>query len=349
MATRIFTGICYALILLVVEAPCGFSQEVKTSSIRVMFYNVENLFDIYDDTAREDEEFLPGGVMRWSLYRYNRKINSLYKTIVAAGEWSPPSIVALCEVENRKALEDLIHRTYLSKYRYEIVHEESPDFRGIDVCMIYRNDIAHLAGYKYWDPPGNDNGYPASRSVLYTKFQVGQDTLHLIVNHWPSKRGGALAANDLRKSIAVMVRRKIDSIFSIYGNEARIIVTGDFNCTPDDIVMSLLTASDDPGCALVNLSARPSFRGVGTYRYSGVWEMIDQVIVSDGLLSRKGGINTDFKNLTIFSSAFLLERDSRYPGLTPYPTYRGYKYQGGFSDHLPVIIDLDLPSPSQEE
>ena len=119
-----------------------------------MFYNVENLFDIYDDTLKDDNEFLPDGVMRWNFTRYNKKINSLYKTIVAAGEWNPPAIVALCEVENRKVLEDLIYGTYLSKYNYRIIHEESPDQRGIDVCLIYRKDYAEVIDYRYWIPSG---------------------------------------------------------------------------------------------------------------------------------------------------------------------------------------------------
>jgi hypothetical protein len=337
------------LLFLTLLTDNGYSQPENIQPFRIMFYNVENLFDIYDDTTRDDDDFLPDGVMRWTYPRYNRKINSLYKTIVAAGEWSPPAVVGLCEVENRKVLEDLIYRTYLSKYDYEIVHEESPDIRGIDVCMIYRKDLINLIGYEYWYVSGiQNNGYP-TRSVLYSKLGIGHDTIHFIVNHWPSKRGGVLAADDLRKGVAAMVRIKVDSIFGCYGEGARIILTGDFNCSPEDDVMSQFVSDIPSGLFLVNLSARSSLAGPGTYRYMGVWEMIDQVIVSRGLLNSKSGVCTGSKNLSVFSPGFLLESDARYPGLTPFSTYRGYRYNGGFSDHLPVLLDLDFRSPSRQE
>ena len=148
---------CYSSLLNVILIICvlttpGFSQDTKTRSIRLMFYNVENLFDTDHDTLKDDLEFLPGGVRRWNHTRYNRKISSLYQTIAAAGEWSMPGIIVLCEVENRRVLEDLVHGTYLSKYDYGIVHEESPDPRGIDVCMIYRRDCAEVINYRYLIP-----------------------------------------------------------------------------------------------------------------------------------------------------------------------------------------------------
>ena len=143
MSKGIFSDITIVFLLLILIIKQGYSQDVIIQPVRIMFYNVENLFDIYDDSLKDDNDFLPDGLMRWNLTRYNKKINSLYKTIVAAGEWNPPAVVAFCEVENRKVLEDLVYGTYLSKYNYGIIHEESPDQRGIDVCMIYRNDCRY--------------------------------------------------------------------------------------------------------------------------------------------------------------------------------------------------------------
>ena len=108
----------------------GYSQDLQVPPVRLMFYNVENLFDIYDDTLTEDNDFLPGGLMRWNFTRYNRKINSIYKTLIAAGEWHPPDIIALCEIENRKVLEDLLYGTNLLKFDYGILHKDSPDSEG---------------------------------------------------------------------------------------------------------------------------------------------------------------------------------------------------------------------------
>ncbi len=318
----------------------GYSQGLPEEYTRLMFYNVENLFDIDDDTLTNDDDFLPEGVMRWNYSRYGRKINSLYKTFVAAGGWSPPAVIALCEVENRKVIDFLIYGTYLSKYNYNIIHEDSPDPRGIDVCMIYRKDLADMIEYIYWMPSGVNNKAFTSRSVLYAKLRIGTDTIHFIINHWPSRRGGVMASETQRNSIAIMVKSKVDSLLGISKGSAKIIIMGDFNCSPDDRVMSLLVGKTDSGSHLLNLSERAAVDGMGTYRYRGMWEMIDQIIVSDGLLTNKEGLYTDEKMFHIFKSDFLLGRDPKYPGMTPLSTYRGYRYQGGYSDHLPVLLDL---------
>ncbi len=328
------------LLLLAIMFNRGYSQDIRAQSVRMMFYNVENLFDIYDDTLKDDGDFLPGGLMRWNFSRYNKKINSLYKTIVAAGEWNPPAVVAFCEVENRNVLEDLIYDTYLSKFNYSIIHEESPDQRGIDVCLIYRKDCANVVEYRSWIPKEIKREDFTSRSILYVKMVIYADTIHLILNHWPSRRGGVLAGENQRFSIASMVREKADSINSRSSGGAKIIISGDFNCTPDDQVIKKLLGHPDHVGFLVNLSQKLADEGLGTYRYMGTWEMIDQVIVSEKLLTCNEGLFMNDNNVTIFKPDFLLRKDPKYPGFTPLSTYRGYRYQGGYSDHLPVLLDL---------
>ncbi len=316
------------------------SQNVP-SGIRIMFYNVENFFDIYNDTLTDDDDFLPDGVMRWNYKRYSDKLNSLYKTIVAAGEWEPPSIIGFCEIEKKKILEDLIFNTNLSKYKYGIIHEDSPDRRGIDVCMIYRKEKLRLLDYVYWTPAMSKNVIYNSRSVLHSRFLIGTDTIHLIVNHWPSRRGGVLEGEGTRSLIATMIREKIDSILENRPNE-KIIVFGDFNCTPQDEIIKSFINSSDSVKILVNLSASPENSGAGTYRYMGTWEMIDQVIINKKLITCEHGYYTQQDLLTIFKPDFLMKKDPKYPGLSPFATYHGYKYQGGFSDHLPILLDLKL-------
>ncbi len=338
----VFYRIAGTLVFLVLLTYRGHSQNAVTQSERIMFYNVENLFDTYNDSSKDDDAFLPGGVMRWNLTRYNKKINSLYKTIVAAGEWKSPAVVAFCEIENRKVIEDLIFGTYLSKFKYGIIHEESPDQRGIDVCLIYRKDCVSILDYKYWIPSGILKRDFTSRSVLYAKLGIDRDTIHLIVNHWPSRRGGVLSGEDLRMKIAGMVREKTDSLMNKKPDGAKIIIVGDFNCTPDDQVVRSLLVPYDSVNFLVNLSENMALKGEGTYRYLGAWEMIDQIIVSNKFINAENGLHTNEKMLKIFKPDFLLQKDPKYPGFTPFSTYRGYKYQGGFSDHLPVLIDLKL-------
>jgi predicted extracellular nuclease len=349
MPRRIFPEITVTFLLLTLFFNKGYSQVDNSQPVRIMFYNVENFFDTYDDTLTDDNNFLPGGLMRWNLYRYNRKTNSVYKTIIAAGEWDPPAVVAFCEIENRKVLEDLIFGTYLSKFNYGIVHEESPDRRGIDVCLIYRKKIASIISYKYWIPAEIKQKDFNSRSILYSKLLIGSDTIHLIVNHWPSRRGGVLAGENYRLQIASMVREKVDSIAEMTSSGARIIILGDFNSTPDDQAIKSLVISDDTCKSMINLSERLDNEGLGTYRYMGTWEMIDQVIVSKKLITCSEGLYTGPNLLKIFKPDFLLKKDPKYPGSSPFSTYRGYKYQGGFSDHLPVLLDLRVMPPGRPE
>jgi len=325
------------LSLLFIEVIDVFPQDTGVPAVQLMFYNVENLFDIHDDTLTDDDEFLPGGLRHWTYGRYDRKINSIFRTIVAAGEWSPPAIVALCEVENRKVLEDLIYGTYLSKYKYEIIQEDSPDLRGIDVCLIFRKEQVKIIDYQYLIPSaGKESGF-SSRSVLYARCLICSDTIHLFINHWPSRRGGVLAGEEQRTQIAEMVRGKADSIARISSGSARIMLVGDFNATPDDKVINLLTRKNDQGASIINLS-RSIDGASGTYRYQGTWEMIDQVLVSDILINCNNGLSNG--SIRVFNPDFLLKYDSKYPGMSPFSTYSGYRYQGGYSDHLPVIIDL---------
>ena len=316
-----------------------------SDSIRVMFYNVENLFDTKDDTTVDDNEFLPSGLRNWTLLRYENKLNSIFKTIAGAGNWTPPEIIGLAEIENEGVLKDLLATTFLSKYNYGIIHEDSPDLRGIDVSLIYRKDVVQVVEQESWIPEKYSDKEFSSRSILYAKCIIKTDTIHLIVNHWPSRIGGELNKGELRSDIAAMVRMKSDSILAKARGKAKILIMGDFNCEWDDGEMQILTGSviignSQSGSNLVNLSEQAAKDGKGTYKYQGKWELLDQIIVSGYLIECKTGLFSNAELFRIFSDDFLLKEDPRYPGKTPFSTFLGFSYQGGYSDHLPVIVSL---------
>jgi hypothetical protein len=330
------------LVLMFLFLTFTYSQEKSDSfPVRIMFYNVENLFDISDEPLKDDNEFLPSGLMRWNHTRYTKKINSVYKAISAAGEWNPPAVVGLCEIENRTVLDDLVNGTYLSNYGYGIIHEESPDPRGIDVCLLFRKEQVNIIDYRSWIPKGIKADDFHTRSVLYSKCIILGDTIHFIINHWPSRRGGVLAGEPLRSAIALMIRDAVDSLYHVSSGTSKIIIMGDFNCEPDDpVIQSLVNPATEAAQSLINMTEQYRSDIPGTYRYMGTWEMLDQIIVTPGLLNCSRGLFTEIKEFRIFRPDFLLKTDSKFPGLTTYSTYRGYRYQGGFSDHLPVLIDL---------
>lgn len=323
-------------------------QEDDFTGIKLMFWNVENAFDIHDDPATDDDDFLPMGLMRWNEARYRKKINDIYKTIAAAGEWTAPALVGFCEIENRGILEDLLSDTQLSRYEYGIVHEDSPDERGIDVCLIYRQDLLEVISHRYIAPDGRSKTGLGTRTILYSVLGFRDDTIHLFLNHWPSRSGGILREDQMRMELASTVNRLTDSLLSARIGRVKIIVAGDFNSNPGEEQIRLLTATGKLH-RMINLTERFSDEGIGSYRFQGTWEMLDQVIVSDYFMKSAEGLYTTKKSASIFSPFFLLSKDPNYPGNMPMPMYRGRRYHGGVSDHLPVLLDCNLwPQTLQE-
>jgi predicted extracellular nuclease len=309
---------------------------------RFMFYNVENFFDIVDDSASVDEAFTPAGDMHWTYSRYANKLRNIYKVIIAAGGWRPPDIIGFCEIENRQVLLDLIGNTPLSKFAYRIVHKNSPDRRGIDVALIYNSQTVRYVYSKFYsiDKPGL-----LTRDILYCKVLLEKDTCHIFVNHWPSRSAGQLETEPDRFAAARLLKQVTDSLFTNQPS-AKIIIMGDFNDEPSDKSLDYcLKANRDLKSpfplGLYNLTVAPSSVMVrGTLRYQGQWNLFDQIIVSGAMLSDQETLTVEPKGYRIFDASFLLAIDEQYNGYKPYRTYSGFSYKGGFSDHLPVYVDL---------
>lgn len=341
-----FSKLILTLFQVLVILGISFAQESnEVKRYRAMFYNVENLFDSFDDSLTQDEEFTPMGARHWTWEKMNQKINGIYKTIVAAGEWNPPVFIGLCEVENGYVLYRLTRETPLLKVDYGIVHRESPDTRGIDVGLLYRKDLFDLQESNFFRVVFPDEPNRKTREILYLcGVLAGIDTMHVFINHWPSKFGGELESNAGRFAAANTLKQKIDSIKIFYPN-ARILIMGDFNDEPEsaplvDGLKVCLNTHDQCPSGLVSISSILKSQGQGSYKYQGVWGMIDQIIVSESLLDRKRKIFTSPENASVFRADFLLEPDDTYVGDKPFRTFVGYKYHGGFSDHLPVYIDI---------
>lgn len=312
------------------------SVQSDGQEFNIMFYNVENLFDTVDDTLTGDDEFLPEGERRWTNSRYHQKTEGLSRVIAAAGGWDLPLMVGLCEVENANAVSDLAYRTILGKAGYGFIHRDSPDSRGIDLALLYRRDQVSILESRSWVPDTGEGETFSSRNLLYVRSVIKGDTLHMILCHWPSRRGGILAAEPLRERMAWLVCEKIDSLQSLADNKAAIIVTGDFNAEPDDPVMTIMTE----GGRMVNMSRDLDGRDVGSYRFQGKWEMIDQVLVSPAMSDGTGAFETCPDQFRVIDLPFLLKDDPDYPGKRPFSTYRGFTWEGGYSDHLPVMVTV---------
>jgi endonuclease/exonuclease/phosphatase family metal-dependent hydrolase len=325
----------------------SISQPYENEKFRFAFYNVENFFDIHIDTTRDYNAFTPEGEQRWTFHRYIKKRNDMYRVIMALGGWEAPTLVGLCEVENEIVLGDLIYKTPLRNANYSFVHYYSPDFRGIDVALIYRKD--HLRLINSIPIPVIDPRNPnfKTRDILYASFSVSEeDTVHVYVNHWPSRFGGMLASVPRRMLAALTLRKHVDSLMLVKPH-AKIVIMGDFNDTPrDDSIIKGLRAFDPKEVTkpddLVHLFTNADVLGhLGTLKFQHMWQIFDHIIVSQSLVNDREGLIYKEGSASIFKADFLLTDDERYLGKKVNRTFVGPRYTGGYSDHLPVFIDLE--------
>lgn len=288
---------------------------------QIFCWNLENYFDPYDDPATADEAFTPGGEHRWTRRKMETKRNLIAKTIIASAErfgGRMPAIVGLCEVENAKVLKALVEDSPLAAQRYRSVHRESPDPRGIDVALLYDPERVRLLDFEFITIR-----FFATREILYAKVAL-PDTLHIFVNHWPSKYSGAKASEARRQAVCTALLHKLDSLHRA-DSAAAVLLMGDFNATPKEPSVMRLAAEG----GLKNITPK---RG-GTIRFKGKWEMIDQMLASPPALGFVGPAE-------VFRPAFLLEDDKSFMGEKPRRTNVGPRYNAGASDHLPIIADI---------
>ena len=344
--------ICFVCFVIITAA---FAQN---EPVRVAFWNMENFFDPYVDSTKTYNAFTEDGMQHWTKTRFYRKRNNMYKAILAMSENRPLGIIGMCEVENEYVLSSLFEQTPLKKHNYRWVLYEGPDKRGIDPAIVYSLDhfmLVESAVIPYYNP--EDTAYH-SRDILYAKFvatggpSTGSgtavaDTLHVFVNHWPSRYSGELETVGSRSCSAAILRAKVDSIIAAApeGYQPKVIMMGDLNdCPTDPSVYDVLRARHpsemEEGC-FVNLFGKNDGLGFeGTLKHQADWQIFDQIIVTPAVIDGEG-LHYQEGSARIFHADFMLEDDETYHGKKLFRTYIGPRYFGGFSDHLPVYIDLE--------
>ncbi|WP_372755145.1 endonuclease [Labilibaculum sp.] len=342
-----------SLFLFFVWTYSGYAQSVNIGSVneergdfRFMFYNVENMFDSFDDSLSLDNEFLPMGVRNWTWEKYQRKSQKIAKVFLAAGGWEFPDLIGLAEVENRFVLDGIFKMGYLNKIGYEIIHRESPDRRGIDVALLYQPETFHPMDTSFLKLFYKGASTSTTREILYVKGKTNtDDILHVFVNHWPSRWGGQLESETKRLEAARLLKGKVAEIVAV-NSKALIVIMGDFNDYPNNKSLqkelnALAPQKKYSNAKLYNL-AYPfvTKTGLGSHKYQGKWGMLDQFIVSGALLNKMGFLYCAPEDMSLFKPNFLLEADYTYFGQKPFRSFIGYKYNDGFSDHLPIILDL---------
>ena len=302
------------IILFSIECGFLFAQD----SLTIISYNVENLFDYEHDTLKNDSSFMPDGMHHWTYYRYQTKLDRIAQVIVNISGWESAALVGLCEVENARCLCDLCY--ILKRFHYKYIHYESADERGIDVALLYDSTKVKILNSKSLHVPLKND---LTRDILYVKaLLTSSDTLHTMVCHLPSKLGGTTATDWKRKTAKQVIQQQVDSILQLQPN-AKIVVMGDMNNDPINDIQYL-----------DNLMISSNRVGLGTHKYQGIWSCLDQFYVSHSL--------KDIAQATIFAPNWLLEEDTKYLDYQPKRTYVGFRYHDGYSDHLPVVLKVNL-------
>lgn len=301
--------------------------ESNNKEMLLMFWNVENFFDYVDGgTGESDKEFSSFGGRRWSRRKFYAKCDAIAKSIFWAGEecGRMPDAIGFAEVENKGVLYKLLNSTLLRKYDYRIVHFDSGDRRGIDVALLYRESVFEKVSVSLKVPEENGRKI-TTRDILQVCLKSGMgQNINLIVNHHPSKFGGAGASAARRDAAMLALRQMCDSLVAV--GEPHIVAMGDFNDNPDGEQFDMLDG------ILANMSDSLHAQGIGTIRYEGRWDLIDMFLVSPKLAR--------CSRMDILQIPFLMTYEKKYPGFKPLRTYSGPRYIGGVSDHCPIILKI---------
>lgn len=329
--------------ILVISGVVLFSCTSVKKSLRqeytVVSYNVENLFDTVDDPKIPDEEFLPTSEKKWDNERYEKKLTDIAEVISEVNQKELPEVVGLVEIENQTVLEDLIKTGKLNGQNYAIIHEESPDYRGIDVALIYRKDAFKEITHEVLPVTFPDDPEFKTRDILHVTGKMRNKTVHIFVNHWPSRIGGEDKTEPKRVLAASVLKKRVDQIL-VQDPKARIIIMGDMNDEPANksLQETLGAAAPGSGAPLVNLMMPDDVAGKGTYFYSGNWNMLDNLVVSETVLKGKG-MTVEGGKGSIFSNDWMIYTNKN-GDKTPNRSYVGNKYVGGVSDHFPVYFKM---------
>jgi hypothetical protein len=344
------------------KAVSAQSGQQKTQQYKVQtiaFYNLENLFDTEDDTTINDEaspimEMNEG--VRADIYQ--RKLSNMARVIRKIGaekSQTAPAILGVCEVENRKVLEDLVNHPLLREFDYGIEHYNSPDRRGIDTGLLYRKSEFQVLNSTHkelliYDPVDGHRIY--TRDPIVVTGLLNGDKMTFIVNHWPSRSGGEQRSRPKRNAAAALNKTIIDSLHSVDAM-SKIIVMGDLNDDPtNESVEDILNAQEDREDVEPQMIYNPYTQmlkqGFNTLAYRDAGNIFDQIMVTYPLLNEADKPGYRYWQAHIYNPSFMTNKTGAYKGY-PYRSFLGNVFTGGFSDHFPVYVYFVKPIASEED
>ena len=341
------------VLFLVTGSLSGFSQTKQNYKISVIsFYNLENLYDTIDNPMVDDNEFTPAGPKKYNGEIYFDKLQKLSTVIAEMGaDKTPdgPAILGVAEIENDTVLADLVRHPLIAKRNYKIVHYDSRDARGVDVGLLYNPKyfIVEASNKLFVQLPSGAKDAYYTRDVLWVKGKLDGETMHIYVNHWPSRRGGEKRSEPGRMAAAKVCRDHMDSILKAEP-DAKFVVMGDLNDDPlnksiTEVIGAKAEIEEVKDKDMYNPWTELYNKGIGTLAYQDAWGLFDQILISGTWLSHDQS-GFFFKSRYIFNKPYLVENMGRYKGY-PMRTWDGNIYRGGYSDHFPTYIVLLKKTP----
>lgn len=340
-------SILVALMVALMIIPVAAQKKVATFG--VAFYNLENLFDTINNNGKYDLEFSPKGSHKWDGKKYWSKIHNMaYAISQMTTKTTPmgPAVIGVSEIENITVLQDLVADPAIKEWDLQIVHHDSPDARGVDVSLLYNPKmfrVLNVTNHRLTIPD-----LPKFRTrdqmcvvgLMGTK-ETGFSQVGIIVNHWPSRRGGAAESSYLREAAAALNKQIADSLLKVNPNMG-IITMGDMNDDPfNKSTAEILGAVKNikkvvPG-GFYNPFWEKLDKGIGSYIYRGSWNLFDQIIVNSNIVDGKCGLK--FYAAEVHNKQFLIQQDGQYKGY-PFRTFSAGVWTNGYSDHFPTEIFL---------
>ena len=329
-----------AALLLLLSSSVLRCSEKELVTLDIAFYNLENLYDISDDTTHHDDDYTPNGKYQWSEVRYQEKLNHLAKVIASLSNDHVPDVLGMCELENEKVLNDLFAVKDL-KNHFKVVHYNSPDERGVDVALAYNPEKIKVLDSKNYPVKLSSDSNDKTRDILWVKSVSlsNNDTIHFLVCHFPSRRGGASESQQNRIDAALTCKAIIKE--RLHPQSQNLVIMGDFNDQPWDSsmmkVMGAHSVNKYPNADLLNLMFELPDKHDGSYFFRGHWERIDQIIISHALRNASG---TDYQpgSVNVVKKDWMLDKKQEQP----FRNFKGEKWMNGYSDHLPVSAKLIL-------
>jgi predicted extracellular nuclease len=334
-------SIFLCLLFILTSAVASLTPAQKKDTLTIAFWNVENFFDTLNTNGKNDEEFSPGSKKHWNSERYQTKVLHLAQVIGDMNNNRGPDILGMAETETKEVVNDLVNST-IKNLNYNVVRIQSPDERHISTALIYKSDNFELLG-ELGDTVHLDNNHPTRLILHVSLLTKNNDTLHVFVNHWPSRLGGEEASEINRIAAAKTLRASVDLLLKT-NPSANIIIMGDFNDEPDNNSIKRDLKAEEFICdsanysySLHNLAWEKKRAGEGTLKYHDQWDLLDQIIVSSAdIRSAHKSFNYLCGSFTIFKPVYMIETAANFVG-GPLPTYGGNRYLAGYSDHFPVF------------